>query len=555
MPKAGLTGYPSIDRTHLQGIPKEVLDPKIYPLSILEIFLKVNKDHLDEIAVDTGEKQYTKQEIKDLSIAVARGLMASWMKPGSKIVHLVPICIESVLMMIGANAIGVQSAVINPQSEHLDEELEVHQPQMIVVAGMSSQEMQQLLRDHPGIWYVVDVQPKSELLPGRCFSFDELITTRAQFTTGWRVQLRMKRYALSKKPTLYLHTSGSTGVPKILQFTNEAIFAALIYAANSTGTKARDKNVDRVLCVLPYWYPYTWMTLFVNLMGGNQVVLGSCEEEAIGEWYKYNASYIYGIPSFLRPMMERTPADADLSSLVAFFSAGSTNSEELIEQSKAFFAAHNSHAEIRTNYGLGEGLCIGTASDGIPHKPGTVGKFYVGPEWLIVDDDGNEVKYGEVGKVIVASKSLCRGYYKNPEETAKAFIKRDGKTFFCPGDKLSLAEDGYVTFVGRDKRIFLVTSGAQDKVNCDKIEQALTQVSLVEQAAVVVGHAADGQDYARAFVVLADDVQPEKSARDEIMTDLLTLLRDYEIPQVMEFVDEIPRLGSGKPDYVRLEKM
>ena len=96
---------------------------------------------------------------------------------------------------------------------------------------------------------------------------------------------------------VYLKTSGSTsGKPKTLPFSNRAIFAALIYAANSTGTKTRDESVTRALCNAPYQHGYGWMPMFVNIMGGNPVILAGATAKDVAGDYKLKPSYIYGTP-------------------------------------------------------------------------------------------------------------------------------------------------------------------------------------------------------------------------------------------------------------------
>lgn len=59
------TGYPSIDRIHLRGIPEEKLHPEILPISMFTTFMKVNDGYLEEVAVEEGDKTYTKQMLKE----------------------------------------------------------------------------------------------------------------------------------------------------------------------------------------------------------------------------------------------------------------------------------------------------------------------------------------------------------------------------------------------------------------------------------------------------------------------------------------------------------
>lgn len=543
------TGYPSIDRTHLQGIPEEKLHPKIYPMSLLTTFLKINEEHLDEVAIEANGEKYTKEVVRQDSIDVARLLLFIGLVAGDTIAIMTTNCYEGIITIIGANAIGIKVVMLEPQNDKLlAKELETHRPKFVLTKGRSVGWISRYITSYDFVKRCLDVDSLEPL-----YRFSYALTT-ANMPINL-VMTEVKKYGLTDdEPMIFLKTSGSTsGNPKTLPFSNRAVFASLIYASNSTGTKTRDESVSRVLCNAPYQHGYGWMTMFVNLIGGNQVVLVGGTKEDIAMYYRLRPSYIYGTPLTLKQFMELTPDDANLSSLSAFFCAGASISEKEYQDGIAWFSKHHSNCEIRNNYGISEGLCIGTASDGIPHLPGTSGKFYVGPEWLLVDEDLNEVKYGEVGEAIVAAESLCQGYFQDPEATKEAFIKKDGKTFFRSGDYMSLSEDGYVHFVGRKRRFFFA-EGVTDKVNCETIEQALSSLASVETAAVIIKKDASGVESAKAFVSLERKRNPQ-NAEAEIRTALANLLQPYQMPKEIEILDEIPLMRSGKIDYKSLENM
>lgn len=568
------TGYPSIDRTHLQGIPEEKLHPKILPLSMLATFLEVNKDHLDEIAVEerkeNRQSSHTKTELRDGSIAVARALLSFGLRKGDRIALVTDNCYEGILVMFGANAVGIQVAMFNPitcaEREVLKDEIDTFNPSIVFLTSNddSWSESPIFSDDYPFLQHIVFIGATA-LSQERVCDFTNFIARNSEVSFE-QTMAEVEACSLSKDdaPMLYLKTTGSvTGKPKTLPFSNRAIFASMIYASNSTGTKTRDATVSRALCQIPWQYGYGWMPLFVNLMGGNQVVLVNGSDADVAKYHELQPSYIYGTPITLRQFMDLTPEDADLSSLTAFFCAGASLSEKEYQVGMKFFQERGIHCEIRNNYGVSEGLCVGTASDGVPHRPGTSGKFYVGPEWLIVDKNMNEVKYGEIGEVIFASESLCQGYYNNPEATKKSFIQRDGKTFFRTGDYMSLSEDGYVTFIGRSHRFF-VAQGILEKVNCETIEQGLDSLDIVSKSAVIVARDERGIEGAKAFVVLKksflesfdEEDQSTKPSIEAIIRGRLSgTLKYFQIPREIVIVDTIPLMNGGKINYPLLESM
>ena len=548
------TGYPSIDKIHLQGIPKEILHPEIYPLSMFATFMKINGEHLDEESIEENGKVYTKRTLGDDIIKTAGAFIALGLTSGDKIAIVTPNCYEGIVATFGANAIGIKVAMFrlydeeNPQI-FLDE-LKAHHPKLVILYDKSVEWAAEIDAQTSCLKDFLVIAP-SDAETKKYYDFRSTIDDIKTPTDTVIKQIEAHSLASKDKPMLYLKTSGSASKPKTLMFPNRAIFAALIYAANSTGTSTRDKSVTRALCIASYQHGYGWMPLFVNIMGGNPVALVGSTPEDIANYHKLKPGYIYGTPLVLKQFIELTPEDADISMLSAFFCAGAAISEKDYQEGIVYFRAHNCQAEIRNNYGVSEGLCIGTTSDHIPHVPGTVGKFYIGPEWLLVDENGNEVKYGEIGEAIVSSESLCQGYFNDPEATKKAFIMRDGKIFFKTGDYLILYEDGYVAFVGRKLRFFLA-EGIFDKVNCETIEEAINDLRYVKQCAVIV--TPDGAG-AKAFIVLDEGYLPIEETKKYIQSDLGYVLKSYQMPREIVFIDEIPLMESGKVNYKLLEKM
>ncbi len=130
------TGYPSIDKIHLQGIPEEKLHPEILPVSMFATFMKVNSEHLEEAAVEVDGEVYTKQQLKDDAMKFAGLLLKYGIKPGDKIIVTVPDSYEGIVATFGANAIGVKvvytHAVDEADIKPFCEELDVQRPKLVL---------------------------------------------------------------------------------------------------------------------------------------------------------------------------------------------------------------------------------------------------------------------------------------------------------------------------------------------------------------------------------------------------------------------------------------
>lgn len=555
------TNYPSIDRTHLKGISFSKLHPLlILPLNLLFTFLLINSKNLGKLALIKNGVAYTRKQLRDDTIRAAKALLANGFKPGDTIAIVTPNVYESIVMTFAANALGSRIFYFNDLANagQILTDLALYKVNVLVAHQREDLPVDFIRQCVPDLRLFIDV---SSAPPGDFVPFDKFMDDAKRYEGN--IYPILARYAFSKKDSIFLQTSGSTaGRPKILPFSNENVFASMIYASNSTGIKTNDSKIEKVLCILPFRLPYGWMTIFVNLLGGNLVELArGGEVNDIANYWKAGASYIYATPQIFQVFMDQTPEDTDLSSLKAFFVSGFAMPEPLYQKGIRFLRAHNSNAEIRNNYGIGEGLCVGTAADGVPHRENTSGKFYVGPKWLIVDEDLKEVKYGEIGEALLRAKSLCNGYYNDAEATAKAFIHLRSKhfpflkkRFYRTGDYVSLAADGYVSFIGRKKR-FYQPLGAVDKVNCGTIEEVLATSVLVKASAVVI-YSPDGKSESScAFIVPMDKTASPEDLRRDIAIHLGNNLLDYQLPTKLVFVDEIPIMGSGKPDYVKMEEL
>ncbi len=543
------TGFPSIDRTHLQGIPEAKLHPEILPVSMFATFTQINNGHLEETAIEENGEIHTKQMLSDDIVKFAGWLLEKGIKSGDKIMIATPNSYEGIVATFGANAIGVKVVVVRPITREeralFCEELKAHYPAMILFYDEPDDYLDEEQICSGKAWLVA--KPTTD----QGHAFWDAIGSVSVSPGIIMAEIEANSISKNDESMLFLKTSGSSSKPKTLPFSNRAIFASLIYAANSTGTDTRDQSVKKALCQASYYHGYGWMPLFVNIMGGNPVVLAGSAPEDVANYYKLKPSYIYGSPLTLRQFMELTPPDADISTLVAFFCAGAALHEKDYMEGIEFFRARGCQAEIRNNYGISEALCVGTYNDHVPHIPDTAGKFYIGPDWLLVDEYGDEVKYGEMGEAIVSAESLCQGYFGDEGLTKKHFINRGGKVFFKTGDYLRLYENGYVSFVGRERRFF-IADGVFEKVNCETIESAISELDYVYQTAVITTPDESG---ARAFVVLKRDYPARDFDESKFREDLSEHLLDYQMPREIIFVDQIPMMSSGKINYKLLETM
>jgi acyl-CoA synthetase (AMP-forming)/AMP-acid ligase II len=166
------------------------------------------------------------------------------------------------------------------------------------------------------------------------------------------------------------------------------------------------------------------------------------------------------------------------------------------------------------------------------------GREFIGVELKVVNDQGEEVRGDEkeVGEIIVKGDIVTKGYWKLPEETEKSI--RDG--WLYTGDLAVIDEEGYVTIVDRKKDMIL-TGG--ENVYSTEVENILyTHPAILECAVIGVPDPKWGEAV-KAIVVLKDG---QKATGQEIIQYCKHRIAHYKAPKSIDFIDVLPKTGSGK---------
>ena len=161
-----------------------------------------------------------------------------------------------------------------------------------------------------------------------------------------------------------------------------------------------------------------------------------------------------------------------------------------------------------------------------------------------MDEQGEPLGYNEIGEIVVRSKYLSPGYWRNPELTSAKF-KNDPGTMICiyhTGDLGLMLPDGCLIHKGRkDFRVKIRGYG----VEIGEVEQALREQSEIQDTVVVAKETESGE--VRLVAYLTSPVQPKPDIR-QVRTMLRTKLPDYMIPSSFVLLDTLPLTSNGKLD-------
>jgi acyl-CoA synthetase (AMP-forming)/AMP-acid ligase II len=166
------------------------------------------------------------------------------------------------------------------------------------------------------------------------------------------------------------------------------------------------------------------------------------------------------------------------------------------------------------------------------------GREFIGVQLKVVNDQGEEVRGDEkeVGEIVVKGDIVTKGYWKLPEETEKSI--RDG--WLYTGDLAVIDGEGYVTIVDRKKDMIL-TGG--ENVYSTEVENILyTHPAILECAVIGVPDPKWGEAV-KAIVVLKEG---QRATGQEIIQYCKHRIAHYKAPKSIDFIDVLPKTGSGK---------
>ena len=327
-----------------------------------------------------------------------------------------------------------------------------------------------------------------------------------------------------------LYTSGTTGRAKgaLLSHENLAANALTLRAAWGFGA------ADVLLHMLPIYHTHgLFVAINTTLLAGARMIwLPRFEPGAvIAELPR--ATVLMGVPTHYVRLLGRDDFTGEVAAGVRLFISGSA---PLLEETFQGFEARTGQ-RILERYGMTEtGMNASNPLRG-ERRAGTVGPALPGVELRVADDQGRVLAAGETGVLEVRGPNVFKGYWRLAEKTREEF-RADG--FFITGDNARIAEDGYVTIVGRAKD--LIISGGLN-VYPKEIESVIDALEGVAESAVIgVPH----PDFGEGVLAVVRRSGGTPVAAEAIIAATRSQLAAFKCPKQVVFVDELPRNTMGK---------
>ena len=343
------------------------------------------------------------------------------------------------------------------------------------------------------------------------------------------------------------YTSGTTGMPKGVLYSHRAI-AVHSLASTQSGTLGISET-DTVLPVVPMFHANAWGFPFTcTLVGAKQVFPGPHldPESLLDAFVEEQVTVTGGVPTIwlgILQMLDADPKRYDLSRIRSMIVGGSAAPRALIEGFQKRHGLHVTHA-----WGMTEMSPLGTVSEltsafadapedvqfAYRAKQGTPAPFV---EIRAVNEDGIVPWDGKtMGELEVRGAWIASGYYEDDSQADR--WTDDG--WFKTGDIVTIEQGGYIDVQDRSKDV--IKSGGE-WVSSVALENAIMGHPAVAEAAVIAIPDEKWQERPLAVVVLKEG---QNATRDELCQFIAPQFAKWQLPDRVEFVDEIPKTAVGK---------
>ncbi|MEE1280386.1 MAG: class I adenylate-forming enzyme family protein [Oscillospiraceae bacterium] len=340
-------------------------------------------------------------------------------------------------------------------------------------------------------------------------------------------------------------SSGTTGFPKAILHRHEALVSSCLTEQNHH-SQSKD---DVFLCIPPLYQTGAKMHWFGSLLSGSRAVLlrGVKPEWVLQTASDEKATIVWLLVPWMQDILDSIDrgeldlADYEFSPWRLTHVGAQPVPPSLIKRWKERFPTH----DYDTNYGLSESIGPGCVHLGVEniHKVGAIGKAGYLWETKIVDENGNQVKRGEVGELAVKGAGVMKCYYKNPEATAE-ILKGD---WLLTGDMAKEDEDGFIFLVDRKKDVII--SGGEN-IYPVQIEDHLRAHHKIKDVAVI---GLPDKRLGEISAAIIEVKEGEALTETEVNEFCLTLPK-YKRPRRIIFA-EVPRNPTGKIEKPRLRSI
>lgn len=348
---------------------------------------------------------------------------------------------------------------------------------------------------------------------------------------------RPLRYSVMYDPHEIIFTSGTTGQPKGVVWTNGTVLWNSLQQVTDYGLRPEDSTY--AIIDLYYIGGRHDFTLPILHQGGTVHVKPSSgfdAEEVVRYVAENRITHLLWVPTMLYEIL-RLPnlADYDMTALKMIMCGGQPVSVATTERAQAAFP----HTDFIQVYGLTEGG--GSVTFVRPQharaKPGSAGKPSQHVEIRLVDAEGLDVPTGADGEILVRAPSVTAGYWDDPEMTRRLIVD----DWLHTGDMGRFDEDGFLFISGR-KGDMIISGGMN--IFPAEIEGVLREHPSVSDVAVI---GLPDEKWGETVCAVVEAGEGKLVDESELIAFCTRRLASYKKPSSVRVVEKMPRTAGGKP--------
>jgi fatty-acyl-CoA synthase len=340
------------------------------------------------------------------------------------------------------------------------------------------------------------------------------------------------------------YTSGTSGRPKGVMLTHRNIFFNAVNFVVGLGLSDHDVQLHTI----PLFHANGWGTPHaLTWVGGTHVMIKKFEPGTVFRLIEKEGITLAAMVPTMVSMLLNAPEvpNYDLSSLERLVVGGAASPPAFVRSVEDKLGC-----TYTASYGLTETtpvLTFATMKDHLKDLPqgeqdalkARAGLPVPSVDLRVVDEAGHDVEPDgkAIGEVVVKSNVVMAGYWGDPEATAETF---DEDGWFHTGDMATIDQEGYIQIADRKKDIII--SGGEN-ISSLEVERVLySHPAVLEAAVIAVPHEFWGE-VPKAIVCLKSG---ENTSEEEIIDHCRECLARYKVPKSVEFVEELPKGGTGK---------
>jgi len=335
-----------------------------------------------------------------------------------------------------------------------------------------------------------------------------------------------------------IYTSATTGDPKGVMSTHHN----MISAARSIIQYIGNEPDDVILNALPLSFDYGLYQIIMAVMFGGTVVIEPSFVYLHNILHRIADEGVTGfpiVPTMVAMLLKmRDLNQYDLGHLRYMTNTGAALPVHHIRSLQRLLP----HVKIFSMFGLTECKRVGYLEpDELDRRPGSVGKAMPNCEVAVVDEDGSEVRPGEIGELVIRGSNVMQGYWNDPEMTARVYHPGTypASRWLYSGDYFRRDTEGFLYFLGR-KDDMIKTRG--ERVSPKEVEYVVCEMEDVVEAAVVpVPDEILGQAIKVYLVCRTNSLEAK-----DVLRYCQAKLASFMVPKYVEFVAALPKTANGK---------